>query len=58
MKKIKLGNQAVYWPGNVITLSEVDLSKITVTEKKKRTFSTDFRRKTTEDPNKSHMRNR
>ena len=58
MEKIKLGNQAVYWPGDAITLSEVDLSKITVTEKKKRTFSIDLRRKTTEDPKKSHMRNR
>ena len=41
MEKIKLGNQAVYWPGDVITLSEVDLSKIAVTEKKKGTFSID-----------------
>ena len=35
MEEIKSGNEPVYWPGDVVTLSEVASIKITVTEKRK-----------------------
>ena len=39
MKQIKLEDKAVYWPGDVATLFQVERSKITVIEKKEGYFA-------------------